>query len=134
MSDSSLAPSGHHVVSILVHYAAYDLEGGWTRERTRELGSRVVETLCRVCPSVGERIVGAEVLSPADIEKRYGLTNGHIFHGEPTPDQLLFMRPTIECSRYATPIPGLFLCGSGSHPGGGITCGPGYLGAKAILG
>jgi len=72
-------------------------------------------------------------ITPADIEERYGVAGGHLHHGEHAPDQLLFMRPTIQCAKYATPIAGLFLAGSGSHPGGGITCAPGTLAARAIL-
>ena len=79
-----------------------------------------------------DQIVAKEVLTPADLATRYGVTEGHLFHGEAGLDQIL-VRPTPECARYRTPIGGLFLCGSGSHPGGGITCVPGALGARTIL-
>jgi len=73
------------------------------------------------------------VLTPADLERRYRLTGGHIHHGEHALDQLLFMRPTVDCAEYTTPVRGLFLGGSGSHPGGGVTCAPGALAARAVL-
>jgi len=133
MSTPGLAPDGSHVVSVLAHFAPYDIEGGWTEESRKVLTDRVIAQLKRFCPRAEERIVATETLTPVDLEKRYGLTQGHIFHGEHAPDQLLFMRPTVQCGRYTTPIGGLFLCGSGSHPGGGITCAPGALGARAIF-
>ena len=79
-----------------------------------------------------DALVAREVLSPVDLEARYGLARGHILHGEHALDQLV-LRPTPECARYHTPIDGLYLCGSGSHPGGGITCAPGALATRAIL-
>lgn len=129
----SLAPEGHHVVSILAHAAAHDLAAGWSAETREALGDAVVATLAAVCPELPDRIEAREVLSPADLEARYGLTGGHVHHGEHAPDQLLFMRPTIDCARGATPIPGLFLGGSGGHPGGGITGVPGALAAQAVM-
>jgi phytoene dehydrogenase-like protein len=86
-----------------------------------------------VAPGTKQRIVAREVLSPADIERRFGLSGGHIHHGEHALDQLLFMRPTPDLAHYATAISGLYLGGSGSHPGGGVTCGPGALAAQAML-
>jgi phytoene dehydrogenase-like protein len=133
LADTSLAPAGHHVASILVQCAPYDLEGGWSEAEREVLGETVVATLDRYAPCLTERIVAREVLTPVDLEVRYGLTGGHVHHGEHGLDQMLFMRPALSCGRYATPLAGLFLCGSGSHPGGGITCGPGALAAKAIL-
>ncbi len=131
--DASLAPEGKDVVSILAHCAPYDLEGGWSDGARAKFGDAVVEALERVAPGTRERIVAREVLSPFDIADRYGLTGGHVHHGEHALDQLLFMRPTPALARYATPIEGLYLGGSGSHPGGGVTCGPGALAAQAIL-
>lgn len=84
-------------------------------------------------PGVSNAVVEMEVLSPLDLEERYSLTDGHIYHGEHFVDQLI-TRPIPSCSRYNTPVSGLYLCGSGSHPGGGITCMPGYLSAKLMLG
>ena len=133
LSDPTLAPPGHHVASILVHFAPYHLNGGWTEERRRALGEAAVARLACYAPDLPERVLAREVQTPADLEERYSLTGGHIHHGEPALDQLFSLRPAASCSRHATPLPGLFLCGSGTHPGGGITCGPGALAASAVL-
>ena len=100
---------------------------------SERFGDAVVEVLEGVAPGTRAKIVAREVLSPADLEDRYGLTGGHIHHGEHALDQLLFMRPTPKLARYKTPIEGLYLGGSGSHPSGGVTCQPGALAAEAIL-
>ncbi len=131
VSDPHLAPPGHSVVSILVHWVPYGLQSQWDQYQTETLGDTVVSTLAQYASGVSDAIVAREVLSPADLEKRYGLVQGHILHGEHALDQLI-LRPTPECARYHTPINGLYLCGSGSHPGGGITCGPGALAASVI--
>lgn len=123
--------SGAAVVSIIAHFVPYELDGGWSDAKREQLGDAVVESLARYAPEVKSSIVGREVLSPADIEQRFGATGGHIHHGEHALDQLM-VRPTSECARYATPIAGLFLCGSGSHPGGDLTCAPGSLAAAVI--
>ena len=133
MEDPKLAPADHHVVSVMVHFAPYDLRAGWGDEQKQLLEERVLKVLETNCPGVRDRIVASELLTPQDIETRYGAVGGHIFHAEHAPDQLLFMRPTIQCAQYRTPVPGLYLCGSGSHPGGGMTGMPGLLGARAIL-
>jgi phytoene dehydrogenase-like protein len=133
VSEPSLAPEGKDVVSILAHGAPRDLEGGWNDAARARLGDAVVDALERVAPGTKERILAREVLSPADIEARFGLTGGHIHHGEHALDQLLFMRPALALARYRTPIAGLYLGGSGSHPGGGVTCRPGALTARAVL-
>ncbi len=132
VSQPALAPEGHCVVSILAHHAPYDLDGGWTFQQRKDLGHAVVDTLERFAPGVKDSIVAREVLTPDDLENRYGLSGGHVFHGEHALDQRL-ARPTPESAHYATPIAGLYFCGSGSHPGGGITCAPGTLAAAAIL-
>lgn len=132
VTDSSLAPSGHAVVSILVHFAPHHFDEGWSDKTKNKLLYITIKTLEHYAPNVSSSVVGSEVLSPVDLEERYSLTNGHIFHGEHAVDQLI-TRPIPSCARYTTPISGLYLCGSGSHPGGGITCMPGYLGAKMIL-
>ena len=133
VDDPSLAPAGKDVVSILAHAAPYNLDGGWTSEARARFGDAVVEALERVAPGTRDRIVAREVMTPVDLEARYGLTGGHIHHGEHALDQLLFMRPTSKLARYKTPIEGLYLGGSGSHPSGGVTCQPGALAAEAIL-
>lgn len=132
VSYSHLAPSGHSVVSVLVHYAPYHLKEGWNESTRKKLLDTVIQTLERYSPQLSSSIVSAQVLTPADLEAQYALTNGHIFHGEHAVDQLI-TRPFPSCAGYATPIEGLFICGSGSHPGGGITGLPGYLGALTVL-
>lgn len=131
-TDPTFAPPGHSVVSILVHYVPFDLRGGWNDKQRDRLGDVVVDSLGRFAPGLKDSIVAREVLTPVDIETRYGVTQGHIHHGHHGLDQLL-VRPGLSCARYATPIDGLYLCGSGSHPGGGLTCGPGSLAASVIL-
>ena len=132
VSDPSLAPHGHSVVSILAHQIPYNIKLGWTNESKKKLGEHVLKELELYVPGISNDVVGSEVLSPKDLEERYTLTEGHIFHGEHFVDQLV-TRPIPSCAQYSTPVPGLFLCGSGSHPGGGITCAPGSMAAKAIL-
>jgi phytoene dehydrogenase-like protein len=127
-----LAPTGGAVVSILVHFAPYELEGGWNEAVRERLGDLVVAMLERHAPGLAKSVAGRQVLTPVDLAARYALPQGHPHHGEHSLDQWL-VRPTPECGRYATPVPGLFLCSSGVHPGGGLTCGPGTLAADAIL-
>lgn len=131
-SNFSLAPNGHSVISVLVHQIPYNFEVGWSEDAKKKLGENVLKELEIYSPGLSKAVVGMEVLSPVDLEGRYTLTGGHIYHGEHFVDQLI-TRPIPTCSRYSTPVSGLYLCGSGSHPGGGITCMPGYLSAKMIL-
>jgi phytoene dehydrogenase-like protein len=132
VQNPSLAPVGHAVVSVVVHFAPHHFDEGWSEKTKEKLLNTVIKTLARYVPDISSAIIGSEVLSPVDLEERYSLTNGHIFHGEHAVDQLI-TRPIPSCARYTTPIEGLYLCGSGSHPGGGITCMPGYLGAQMIF-
>jgi phytoene dehydrogenase-like protein len=132
VSARGLAPNGHHVVSILVYCAPYRLKDGWTQERRDDLLAAVIGRLDTFSPGIRERIVASEVLTPVDLETQCGVTGGHLCHGEHALDQLFFMRPAPCAARYRTPIQGLYLAGSGSHPGGGITGIPGLLGAKTI--
>lgn len=132
--DRSLAPKGHEVVSVVAHFAPHELRGGWDDAARDLLRDRCLDRLASVAPTVRDHIVGHELLTPVDLEQRYGLTGGHVHHGEHALDQLFWLRPAPQCARYATPLRGLFLCGSGSHPGGGLSCGPGALGAAAVLG
>lgn len=133
VSDPTLAPRGHHVVSILIHYAPYFRKGGWDEKARETLESAAMKRLEEVAPGVGSKVVGSELLTPRDLEERYGLTEGHIDHGEHALDQLVFLRPCSTCRRSATPVDGLFLGSSGTHPGGGISGTPGYLAARSIL-
>ncbi len=133
--DPTLAPPGKHVVSIFAQYAPYAPAGGpqtWPAKR-EAFGDAVVDTLAEYCPELKSSILYRHVLTPWDLEKEYGLTEGNIFHGELRPEQLLWFRPIPGWSRYKTPIHRLWLCGSGTHPGGGVMGAPGELAAKTIL-
>jgi len=132
VATPGLAPAGGAVVSVLVHFAPYELEGGWNDALRECLGDQVVAMLEGHNPGLAKSVAARQVLTPADLAARYALPQGHPHHGEHSLDQWL-VRPTPECGRYATPVPGLFLCSSGVHPGGGLTCGPGTLAADAIL-
>ncbi len=131
--DESLAPAGKHILTCFVQYVPYALkEGSWDENRER-LGDRVVEMIARHAPNVPGAIEARQVLTPLDLERTYGLTEGNIFHGDLVLDQLFFMRPVPGWAQYSTPIPGLYLCGAGAHPGGGVTGAPGYNAAHRIL-
>lgn len=130
-ADPSLAPEGHAVLSATVFFVPHAREGGWDDAARQALGDAVVQQLSRHDAGIGEAVVAREVLTPVDLEAKYGIRGGHVFHTEHGLDQLM-IRPTPECVRYSTPITGLWLCGSGSHPGGGLSCAPGELAAQAI--
>jgi phytoene dehydrogenase-like protein len=132
VSNPQSAPDGHSSVSILVHGAPYDLDGGWNDAEREALGDAVIERLACYADDLNGLIVARQVLTPVDLEVEYSLTGGHVYHGEHALDQLL-VRPTRQCGRYATPIDGLYLCGSGAHPGGGVTCAPGFIAANTVL-
>ncbi len=131
--DPSLAPAGAHVMSIYVQYAPYSLKDGEWESRREDLGKTVVDTLAAYAPDLPGLILQRQVITPADLERIYGLTGGHIFHGEMALDQIFTMRPLLGWARYRTPIEGLYLCGAGTHPGGGVTGAPGANAARAIL-
>jgi len=133
--DPSVAPPGKHVMSIFVQYAPYNLKEGadtWPSRR-EEFGDTVVDTLAEYCPGLKESILHRQVMTPWDLEHEIGLTEGNIFQGELSLEQLLFLRPTPGFARYKTPVKRLWLCGSGAHPGGGIMGSPGELCAKSLL-
>lgn len=131
--DPTLAPAGHHVMSIRMQYAPYELRDGqkWSDHRER-LGDLIIDTLAQYAPTLKEQIIHRQVLTPFDWEQDYGLTEGSIFHGQMSLDQLLIMRPVPGWSRYHTPLPNLYLCGSGAHPGGGVTGAPGFNAAREV--
>jgi phytoene dehydrogenase-like protein len=132
--DPSLAPTGKHVMSIFVQYAPYKLKEGTTWEQKREaFGDAVIDTLSEYAPNLKKAIIGRMVLSPWDMEQRIGLTEGNIFHGELTLDQLFFLRPVAGWAQFRTPLDGLYLAGSGAHPGGGVMGAPGKLAALEML-
>src|SRR6266403_2097497 len=131
--DPSLAPDGKHVLSAYVQFAPYKLrEGNWDARR-HDLGHTVVETLAAYAPNLPGLVEGIQVITPKALETCYGFTGGHIFHGELALDQLFTMRPVLDWARYKTPIRGLFLCGSGTHPGNGLTGASGANAAREII-
>ena len=133
LADPSLAAQPAHVMSIFVQYAPYRLKTGNWDSRREEFGDAVVKTLSRYAPGVDKLILQRQILTPVDLERRFGLTGGHVFHGEHALDQLYAFRPVLGCARYQTPIKGLYLCGSGTHPGGGITGAPGLNASRAFI-
>jgi len=131
--DDSLAPPGKHIMTCFVQYVPYRLaEGDWDR-RAGELGDKVLARIGQFAPNVPGAVVARQVLTPLDLERTYSLTEGNIFHGDIRVDQLFHMRPVPGWARYATPVDGLYLCGAGAHPGGGVTGAPGYNAAREVL-
>ncbi len=133
VTDAATCPDGHRVVTVHVGYAPHNLDGGWSKESKDTLLGAVLDELERVAPGTRDKLVHSELLSPVDLEDEYGLSGGHLLSGEHALDQLVFMRPTRSLARYRTPVEGLFLCGSGSHPGGGLTLAPGALCAEEMV-
>jgi phytoene dehydrogenase-like protein len=132
--DPSLAPAGKHLVTVQLQYAPYHLRpGGWDDQARSQVSDLVVETLSTYAPNVRGSVVGRHVTTPKDLEDRYGLTEGHAYHGELTLDQILFMRPVAGWARYRTPVEGLYLCGAGTHPGGGLAGAAGRNAARELL-
>ena len=132
--DESLAPNGKHVLSAVVQYAPYDLKGGWDDTAKKAFLDTCVRTLSKYAPDIGSRISASELLTPADIEEQFNITGGHWHHGELTLDQFWFVRPVCSSAQYEMPIDGLYLCGAGAHPGGGVSGAAGRNAAKTILG
>jgi phytoene dehydrogenase-like protein len=134
LTDPSVAPPGKHVMSCFVQYAPYDLRGGsWDDER-EAFGDAVIDAISRFAPNLKDRILHRQVLTPLDLEREFGLTEGNIFHGELTLEQLFFLRPAPGWAGYRTPVRRLYLCGSATHPGGGIMGAPGRNAAMRVLG
>jgi phytoene dehydrogenase-like protein len=121
-------------MSIFVQYAPHDITGGWNDSKREAFGNAVIKTLSRYAPNIESLIVGKQVLTPADIERITGLTEGNIFQGELALQQLFFLRPVPEWAKYRTPIRGFWQCGAGTHPGGGIMGASGRIAAKEIVG
>jgi phytoene dehydrogenase-like protein len=134
LTDPSMAPPGKHVMSCFVQYAPYHLRQGIWDERREEFGDAVVEAVSRFAPNLKERILHRQVLTPLDIEREFGLTEGNIFQGELSLEQLFFLRPVPGWARYRTPLRDLWMCGSATHPGGGIMGAPGRIAALELLG
>jgi phytoene dehydrogenase-like protein len=156
LSDPSLAPSGAQVISIHAQFAPYKLKSGYARvprahsatgrtgtpaacvpsdwdSRREELGDAIVNALSEYAPNLKDLIVGRKILTPLDLERTFGLTGGHIHHGEMSLDQLFAFRPFIGAAQYRTPVKGLYLCGAGTHPGGGVTGAPGFNASRELI-
>ncbi len=134
--DASLAPAGQHVASLFVQHVAPQLPAGrtWSDPAEKErFADIVIDTVTRHALNFQGAVVARQVLSPLDLERRFGLVDGDIFHGQLGLDQLFSTRPILGAARYRMPIPGLYLCGSGAHPGGGVTGVPGHNAAREIL-
>jgi phytoene dehydrogenase-like protein len=132
-ADDSLAPAGTHILTCFVQYVPYKLRHGTWDENRELLGDRVIRKIAEHAPNVENSIIARQVLTPVDLERTYGLTEGNIFHGDLTLEQLFFMRPVSGWSQYRTPIYGLYLCGAGAHPGGGVTGAPGHNASHQAL-
>lgn len=133
--DHSLAPEGKHIMTCFVQYAPYEpADGPWDDTQRAALGDRVIAALDRFAPGFSDLVMHRQVLTPFDLEQRFGLLGGNIFHGEMAADQLFSFRPATDASGYRTPIGGLYMCGSGAHPGGGVMGIPGLNASKVVLG
>ena len=133
MYDPSLAPEGRHIMGIFLQYAPYTLKDTkWDVER-EPYAERVLDVIEEYCPNIRNIVVERQTLTPLDLERRFGITGGNIFHGEMSLDQMFVMRPLAGWARYKTPVRGLYLCGSGAHPGGGVMGAPGHNAAREIL-
>ncbi|HEX3745696.1 MAG TPA: NAD(P)/FAD-dependent oxidoreductase [Bryobacteraceae bacterium] len=133
MYDPSLAPPGKHIMGIFLQYAPYTLREGTWDELREPFGDRVMSLIAEYAPNIHSLVEHRQVLSPLDLERRFGITGGNIFHGEMSLDQMFVMRPVAGWARYRTPIAGLYLCGSGAHPGGGVMGAPGFNCAREML-
>jgi phytoene dehydrogenase-like protein len=133
MYDPSLAPAGRHIMGIFLQYAPYTLREGTWDELREPFGDRVIGLIEEYVPNIRSIVEARQVLTPLDLERRFGITGGNIFHGEMSVDQMFVMRPLAGWARYRTPVRGLFLCGSGAHPGGGVMGAPGYNCAREML-
>ena len=133
LTDPSVAPPGKHILSCFVQYAPYHLKEGTWNEKREEFGDTVVDTISEYAPNLKKLILHRQVLTPLDIEEKFGLTEGNIFQGELTLEQLFFLRPAPGWAQYRTPVRNLYMCGSATHPGGGIMGAPGLNAAQMIL-
>jgi phytoene dehydrogenase-like protein len=133
LTDPTLAPDGRHVMSIQVQFAPYKLRRGDWKSREQEFAETVINHLSAFAPGIKDLISGGQVITPLDLEDTYGLYGGHVHHGEQSLDQFFAFRPLIGWAQYRTPLKGLYLCGAGTHPGGGITGLPGANAAREIV-
>jgi phytoene dehydrogenase-like protein len=131
--DSSLAPEGKHVMSVIVQYAPYDLQGGWTDENKEDFKRLTIDRMAQFAPDLKDKMIAAELLTPVDLEEQFHIHGGHWHHGEISLDQILMMRPFPGASQYGTSVDGLYLCSAGNHPGGGVMGLAGHNAAKEII-
>jgi len=130
--DDSLAPEGQHVASLFCQHFPFEVDGGWDSRRD-EAADHIIAHVESYAPGFRASVIGRLALSPLDLERRFGLIGGDIFHGKMGLDQLFSNRPMLGHADYRMPLPGLYLCGAGAHPGGGVTGAPGHNAAKAVL-
>lgn len=131
--DPSLAPRGKHIMGIFLQYAPYTLRDASWDDLREPYGDRILDVITEYAPNMKSIVRERQVLSPLDLERRFGIAGGNIFHGEMSLDQMFVLRPVAGWARYKTPVPGLWLCGSGAHPGGGVMGAPGHNAAREIL-
>ena len=131
--DPAMAPPGHHVMSVWVSYAPVRLAEGTWDERRQEVGEQLIDALCPYAPNLRDILVDWSLFTPVDLERRVGLTDGNIRHLDIVPGQFFAERPLAGWANYRTPLPGLYLCGAGTHPGGEVTGAPGHNAAAAVL-
>ncbi|MCP4020991.1 MAG: NAD(P)/FAD-dependent oxidoreductase [Desulfobacteraceae bacterium] len=132
--DDTLAPKGHHVMSVLAKYYPYELADGLSWDDVKEdAADQIIDTIAKVMPNIKDFMIGRQMISPLDLENVYGLTEADIFHGRHDLDQIFSMRPHPKAAQYRTPIKNLYLCGSGAHPGGGVSGAPGHNAAQRVI-
>jgi phytoene dehydrogenase-like protein len=131
--DAALAPAGKHVLSAIVQYVPYELKGGWTDAARDACKATAIDTISAYAPDLRAKITHSELLTPADIEREMRISGGQWHHGELAFDQFLMLRPIPGAAHYATPVPGLYMCGASCHPGGGVMGTAGRLAAEAVL-
>ena len=131
--DDSIAPPGKHIMSIFAQYAPYKLRDAHWDSIKDQVADSCIDALAEYAPNIRDAIIHRQVISPLDLEREYSLTGGSLFHGDLTADQLFFMRPVAGWAQYRTPLAGLYLCGSGTHPGGGVMGAPGFNAAREVL-
>jgi phytoene dehydrogenase-like protein len=133
MYDPDLAPPGKHIMGIFLQYAPYTLRDAHWDDIREPYGDRILDVIAEYAPNMHDIVRERQVLSPLDLERRFGISGGNIFHGEMALDQMFVLRPVAGYARYRTPVRGLYLCGSGAHPGGGVMGAPGFNAAQRIL-
>jgi phytoene dehydrogenase-like protein len=133
LTDPSVAPPGKHVMSCFVQYAPFKLREGTWDQKKEAFGDTVIDTLSEYAPNLRKLILHRQVVTPLDLDREWGLTEGNIFQGELSLEQLFFLRPVAGWARYRTPVRNLYMCGSATHPGGGIMGAPGRIAAREIL-